>query len=649
MRIIEKISGFKFQLLILMIVFSISLLFLYQKNDYYVLTELRLYGNFQETCKYQFSWDTGEGFNNYETIDIKIDSGVKYHSIYLPYLTIYSLKLIPWDSLSKGVIYKLELLSELDTNEIQFTPNLNGEILVKNMGLKNIRFEPKLFGIQIFISLIITWLFFEIINLRRRLNKPDWKSVVRCIFVDKKRTRFWIFFGISFTVFISWLLGQWPGAMTTDSLLQWLQTKSLDFQDNHPYMSSLYYVFLSQIWDNPAIVPIFQIIIMSALGSFIFWWLNNKGIKTYLIVIFFILWVTSIPVGLFNIILWKDIPFSILAVFWAFLCFYLFYNKKNGRVSILSTKSVIILSITLIITGFIRHNGILYLILIPILIFVFNLFERKKFYVFIISVFALFLIFKFFIPVILEVKPIKPFFSSLSWKVNPLASLYHNRLHQSEKSYYSYDYERDIRYLSKLINIDTMKKYYTPEHGVVLLLKANSHIKDMDIDSINSIYYKLMILNFPSFLADRAYLFGAMIFSYGCTIYVNDLSNYKFVKNEILNYNWKGGLTLYKYKYSPIINQLNAFQNDIYIKSASHPFRLPVWNYIFSLVLLFVVLIFYKYLPCSSLSSFVILFQVPFIILTAASPDFRYLYFVFLFSFFIIPISILEKQSLNKT
>lgn len=628
---------------LLLLVFSVSLLFLYLKNDYYVPTELRLYGNFSDSAKYRFSWDTGNGFNDYETVDIEMDSSKEYHSIYLPYLTVYGLRLKPADSLCKGTINKIIVLSELDTNEIAFTQNREGDITVNNLEIRHTRFEPKLFGIQVFIALLFAWVFYEIITLKRRFNKPDWKSALRYIFVEGQRARFWIFFGVSFVIFFCWLLGQWPGAMTPDSLWQWLQTKTLDFQDNHPYISSIYLVVLSQIWDSPAVVAILQIILMSALGSFIFWWLGSKGLKNYIIYIFFALWVTSIPIGLFNIILWKDIPFSLLAVFWAFYCFYLYYNKKQStKIAPISLHTIIILSVTLIITGFVRHNGVLFLLLIPAVFFIFKLIERKRIYLLVIITIFLFSILKYLAPTILGVEPMNPVFGSLSWKINPIASLFHNKLLQGDKTYYSDDYERDKRIFGKMMNVDSIKKYYSPEHGGPLVVRIRTDINQEDVDSINNLFYKLVIANFPAYLSDRAYLFAAMTCSFGSSIYSNYIIRDDYIHSEIKSYNWVGGLTLFKYKYTPKIKQFFDLQTYIIGITGAHPLRLPIWNYLIPLFILLSALFLYKYIPGAAMSSFIMLFQVPFIILTAAAPDFRYLYFIYIYSIFIIPIGVLE-------
>ena len=251
------------------VVFAATLLLLYLKNDYNVLTELRIYGDFGDSCKYKFSWDTGEGFNDYETIEIEIDSGKKYYPIDLPYLTIYGIRLTAANTMNNGIIQRLVVFSEVKSEEIQFRSSSSGEIESTGLEIRHTRFEARLFGIQVFLALLFAWLFWELISLKKKLNKPDWKSVFNYVFRENGKIRFWIFFGISFSVFFCWLLGQWPGAMTPDSLWQWMQTKTLDFQDNHPYISSLYLVVLSQIWDCPAIVAIFQIILMSAFGSYI--------------------------------------------------------------------------------------------------------------------------------------------------------------------------------------------------------------------------------------------------------------------------------------------------------------------------------------------------------------------------------------------
>ena len=46
---------------------------------------------------------------------------------------------------------------------------------------------------------------------------------------------------------------------------------------------------------------------------------------------FYFLFITSIPIGLYTITLWKDIPFALLVVFWAFWFVKLVFEEERGR------------------------------------------------------------------------------------------------------------------------------------------------------------------------------------------------------------------------------------------------------------------------------------------------------------------------------
>jgi hypothetical protein len=72
-----------------------------------------------------------------------------------------------------------------------------------------------------------------------------------------------------------------------------------------------------------------------------------------------------VPIGLYNILLWKDIPFALLIVFWAFLLCE-FYQKKKENQFFLTKEQVFALFLSLIALAFTRHNGLIYLAVIPI-------------------------------------------------------------------------------------------------------------------------------------------------------------------------------------------------------------------------------------------------------------------------------------------
>jgi hypothetical protein len=129
-------------------------------------------------------------------------------------------------------------------------------------------------------------------------------------------------------------------------------------------MNVIYYRFLQQFWDHFAMVGVAQIFFTSLLGSYILYWLYKKDVPLYVIVPFYLLFITSIPVGLYTITLWKDIPFALLVVFWAFWFVKLVFEKKEGGVRH-SRRGMITLSLLLIALGLFRYNGIVYFVIVP--------------------------------------------------------------------------------------------------------------------------------------------------------------------------------------------------------------------------------------------------------------------------------------------
>ena len=164
---------------------------------------------------------------------------------------------------------------------------------------------------------------------------------------------------------MSWLIVFWPGVMSVDSLKVWRAARLPDvFLNDHPLLNVILYKYLLHLWDNIAIVPLFHILLLSTLLSSIFFSLYRQKVTLIFLVPCYLCLVFSIPVGLYNIVLWKDIPFGILVIFWAFTLSDLYRKKIDGCFSI-SYEKMIVFFLLYLALGFIRHNGMLYLIVIP--------------------------------------------------------------------------------------------------------------------------------------------------------------------------------------------------------------------------------------------------------------------------------------------
>ena len=186
-------------------------------------------------------------------------------------------------------------------------------------------FAPIHFLIQLFFALVSTWIVSAVLRFQQRSG--GWRT-----FFAGRRRVFWSFFLGSFCCYLVWLLIFWPGVMSVDSLKVWRAAQLPEvFINDHPVLNVLLYSYLFQLWNNPVVVCIFHITMTSLLVAWIFFSIHKLGISIGVILPFFLFTVLSLPVGLYNIVLWKDIPFALLVVFWSFWSVQLFMAKQSGQ------------------------------------------------------------------------------------------------------------------------------------------------------------------------------------------------------------------------------------------------------------------------------------------------------------------------------
>ena len=186
--------------------------------------------------------------------------------------------------------------------------------------------------------------------------------------LDRRRRVFWICSAGSAAVFSLWLLAFWPGVMSVDSLKVWRAARLPEVMINdHPLVFVLLYMYLQQIWDHVAVVPVFHVLMLSLLVGHVLSVLYRARIPATVLTALFAGIVCSIPVGLYNVVLWKDIPFALLVVFWAFTLADLYRQRRGGRLHVGWNRALALFLLYLAL-GFIRHNGIVYLFVLPLLL-----------------------------------------------------------------------------------------------------------------------------------------------------------------------------------------------------------------------------------------------------------------------------------------
>ena len=228
-------------------------------------------------------------------------------------------------------------------------------------------YHPERFLLQVVFALLTAGILVAVFSFLSRFRG------LRDLFVAERRYVFWLMLSFCCAVFSLWHLSFWPGVMSNDSLEVWRAAQIPGmYLGDHPPLNVILYFFLSQLWNNPAIVPVVQNFFTSLLIGHIFFSLLRRGLPLYCLVPFYILIVFSVPVGLYSIILWKDVPFALIVVFLGFTLARLYFDKRHNKLPVPWKYWLLIFCLTLLLVG-LRHNGVLYFFIVPFIIVLFGL------------------------------------------------------------------------------------------------------------------------------------------------------------------------------------------------------------------------------------------------------------------------------------
>ncbi|MFH0785361.1 MAG: hypothetical protein V2B20_25875 [Pseudomonadota bacterium] len=228
-------------------------------------------------------------------------------------------------------------------------------------------FHPDRLCFQIIFALLSTWILSNVLTFA--LSFHDLKEV----FFDENRYIFWLMLCLGCMFFSFWHIAFWPGITSNDSLEIWRAAQIPGtYLGDHPPLNVIFYLYLSQFWNNVAIVPFVQNLLTSLLIAYIFFSLFRKGMPLSYLLPFYALVAFSLPVGLYTIVLWKDVPFALIVVFVGFKLAFYYLEKRNKTLHISKNEWFSLVCLTLALAGF-RHNGVLYLVIVPFIILLFGI------------------------------------------------------------------------------------------------------------------------------------------------------------------------------------------------------------------------------------------------------------------------------------
>lgn len=208
-------------------------------------------------------------------------------------------------------------------------------------------------------------------------NNPDKE-------VSKSRI---IFYALpSLIIFSIYLLGFSPGIMTYDSLFQWSQIQTNQYNDWHPVTHTWFMKLITLIWNNPAAICIAQIIIMSFVFGYGMYRFEKAGIKRpiiYLVTAAFALMPLN---GIFAVTLWKDILFSTSVMFLTIVLFNIV--STNGK-WLNKPSSYLIFFLASAGMVFFRHNGFAAFVATIVIFFAIYRLKLTKMYIIALIIIAL--------------------------------------------------------------------------------------------------------------------------------------------------------------------------------------------------------------------------------------------------------------------
>ncbi|OQX15707.1 MAG: hypothetical protein BWK76_12715 [Desulfobulbaceae bacterium A2] len=216
------------------------------------------------------------------------------------------------------------------------------------------------FAQQIVFAALTTWIIGSVfLGLRRR-------GGLATVLLAPQRRPFWLMFCGGLLVYGLWLAAFWPGVMSVDSLNIWRAARLPELLLNdHPLINVLLYRWLQMLWDHVAVVSLLHVVLTSLTISWIFFRLRQWGFRWPWLLAGYLFLLLSVPVGVYTTTLWKDVPFALLTLFWAFTLAELWRQRRSGtlRVGWQRGAALVLLFGALVL---LRHNGLVYLVFIPL-------------------------------------------------------------------------------------------------------------------------------------------------------------------------------------------------------------------------------------------------------------------------------------------
>ena len=200
--------------------------------------------------------------------------------------------------------------------------------------------------------------------------------------------------------------------------------------------------------------------------------------------------------------------------------------------------------------------------------------------------------------------------------------------------------------VSQLIHVEDLKEHYSPRMWDSLKPYLKPEVlTDGYVRRFNAFYVRRMLENLPIFLGNRVFGLITVLCSRQNMLYQNFLVDLFYREHPGFGPNI---LHCYNLHFAPRSRLLYRAQTRLLRGVANSNWRLVVWNSLFALLLLVLVLFFHHNLPVCARYALFYLIPMACLFITLPAREFRYGYFLYLSAFPLLPMVVAELQGAKK-
>jgi len=220
------------------------------------------------------------------------------------------------------------------------------------IGPARIDFRPKSVALGIAWAVVMSTI--ALAYLKFLSNRPGGTSVPPVV-----KSSWWTLSLPSICLWTVILVAFWPGLLSPDSLEQWNEMVTGNYDTWHPVFHTLLNWLITRLVFSPAAIAFVQIVFLALVCAWALGYFREKGLSPAPA------WalagaIALIPTnGIMAITLWKDVPFSIASLWLTVLLLKII----DSRGAYLSRKSrILAVSVAIACVYLLRHNGFLFVV-----------------------------------------------------------------------------------------------------------------------------------------------------------------------------------------------------------------------------------------------------------------------------------------------